>query len=332
MFQIRSFASELLRRGRDPATIISLRDLVEIEAFKEGLKYLINRKGGKITSATSHLARSLKAIARHHVGVDGQHLDKLGEIVRRLERSRPGLTTTNRPRLRQLEDPQNLRTLLRLPQKLMGLAARNAKRHRGTVEAQMAVATEILTMAPIRIANLSILELDRQLVRRRPGDSMHIVLEGDEVKNHEPLDYPLPPRTVELIDHYLRRFRPLLAPAGSTTLFPGRWGGPKVLTGFAEQASGMIHRYTGMRISPTCSATSRLSSISTPTPWIRGRATHSRATFDQHNGPLVHRAGDGSAVRHFDATSSGYGMSQTSDDRHASSRSGPPLQEAGGLA
>jgi hypothetical protein len=105
MFQIRSFASALVLCGRDPATITSLRDLVEIEAFKEGLRYLIHRQDGKITSATSHLARSLKAIARHHVGVDGQHLDRLGEIIRRLERSRPGLTTTNRARLRQLEDP-----------------------------------------------------------------------------------------------------------------------------------------------------------------------------------------------------------------------------------
>ena len=79
---------------------------------------------------------------------------------------------------------------------------------------------------------------------------MHIVIEPEEVKNSEPLDYPLPPQTIELIERYLREFRPRLAPAGSTTLFPGRWGGPKVLTGFAEQISGMIHRYTGMRINP----------------------------------------------------------------------------------
>jgi integrase len=105
-------------------------------------------------------------------------------------------------------------------------------------------------MAPIRIANLSILELDRHLVRRRPRDPMHIVLEGEEVKNHEPLDYPLPPETVELIELYLRRFRPLLAPAGSTALFPGRSGGPKGANGFAQQISSTIHCHTGMRINP----------------------------------------------------------------------------------
>jgi integrase len=249
-FQIRSFASALVLRGRDPGTITSLQDLVEVEAFKEGLKFFIERKGGKSTSAISHMARGIKAIARHHLGVDSDHLDKLGAIIRRLETGRSGLTETNRARLRQLDDVQNLNGLLQLPSKLMGIAARNRKPHRGAVEAQIAAAIEILTMAPMRIANLVKLDIDRNLVRTGPNGAMHIVIEPEEVKNSEPLDYPLPPPSIELIERYLREFRPRLAPAGSTALFPGRRGGPKVATGLAEQISDTIHTYTGMRINP----------------------------------------------------------------------------------
>jgi integrase len=247
-FQIRSFASALVLRGRDPSTITSLRDLVEIEAFKEGLKFLIERRGGRSTSAISHLARSLKAIARHHLHLDRDYLDKLGAIIRRLESGRRGLTETNRARLRQLDDLQNLEALLRLPRDLMANAARNQRPHSGAVEAQIAVAIEILTMAPMRIGNLVTLDLERNLVRPGRGGAMHLVIEPEEVKNSEPLDYPLPPQSIELIERYLREFRPRLAPGRSTALFPGRGGGPKVPRGFAEQISDTIHSYTGMRI------------------------------------------------------------------------------------
>jgi site-specific recombinase XerD len=106
-------------------------------------------------------------------------------------------------------------------------------------------------MAPIRISNLSILELDRHLVRSEPrGGAMHIVLAGEEVKNHEPLEYPLHSESVGLIEEYIQRFRPLLAPAGCAALFPGRSGHPKVANGFAKQISNTIRHHTGMRINP----------------------------------------------------------------------------------
>jgi hypothetical protein len=44
--QIRTFASALVKQGRDPATLNSLSDLVEIDAIRQGLRYLIERSGG----------------------------------------------------------------------------------------------------------------------------------------------------------------------------------------------------------------------------------------------------------------------------------------------
>jgi site-specific recombinase XerD len=249
-FQIRIFSSALVLRGRDPDTITSLRDLVEIETFKEGLKFFIERRGGKSTSAIVQLASTLKAVARHHLRLERDHLDKLGAIIRRLETDRRGLTETNRARLRQLDDVQNLNALLQLPRKLMGIAARDRRPARSAVTAQIAVAIEILTMAPMRISNLVNLDLDRNLVRAGPNGELHIVIEPEAVKNSEPLDYPLPQQSVGLIERYLREFRPRLAPAGSTALFPGRLGCPKTRTSLARQISSAIHTHTGMRINP----------------------------------------------------------------------------------
>ena len=332
-FQIRSFASALVLRGRDPATITSLRDLVEIEAFKEGLKFFVERKGGKSTSAIAYMARSLKAIARHHLDVDRGHLDKLGAIIRRLETGRRGLTETNRARLRQLDDLQNRNAFLQLPCTLVGIAVRNPRPHRGAVQAQMAVAIEILTMAPMRIGNLVKLDIDGNLVRTGPSGEMHIVIEPEEVKNSEPLDYPLPQESAELIERYLREFLPRLAPAGSTALFPGRWGGPKVTNGFAQQITDTIHRFTGMRINPHLfrHVAAKLYLDANPGGYevVRRVLAQRSITRRSVSTPVWRpRRRSATSTRQF----SSYGRKRTPDDENASSRSRPPMQEAGGLA
>src|SRR6516164_2604311 len=124
-WQLRAFATALMLRGRDPSTITCLRDLVEIEAYKEGLRFYLERNGGKSTIAIVDLASALTAIARHHLSLDKAHLDRMVAINRKLEVGRRGLTEKNRKLLRQFDDPANVIALLRLPQKLMGIAGRN---------------------------------------------------------------------------------------------------------------------------------------------------------------------------------------------------------------
>jgi hypothetical protein len=98
-----------------------------------------------------------------------------------------------------------------LPLDLIEIAARNQKPHAGALQAQAAVAIEILLMAPLRLDNLARLDLEQNLVRPGRGPGMHIVIERENVKNGEPLDYPLPPPSVALIERYLAEFRPRLA-------------------------------------------------------------------------------------------------------------------------
>jgi len=74
----------------------------------------------------------------------------------------------------------------------------------------MAVAIELLVMAPLRMRNLTTLDIEQNLVRPGQGRALHIVIGGEEVKNGEPLDYPLPLESVDLLERYISEFRPHL--------------------------------------------------------------------------------------------------------------------------
>jgi integrase len=170
--------------------------------------------------------------------------------MQKLDPGKRGLTKTNRSRLRQLDDSTNKAALLGLPVRLINLAARNPRSHAGALQAQAAVAIEILLMAPLRIGNLAQLDLEQHLVRPGRGNAFHLVLEPEEVKNSEPLEYPLPPESVALIERYLAEFRPRLVSYNSTALFPGRDGGPKSISVLRDLITRTVHRYTGMQMHP----------------------------------------------------------------------------------
>jgi integrase len=300
--QIRSFASALVLGGRDPATIASLRDLVEIEAFKEGLRFFIKRNGEPST-AIENLATALKSIARHHLRLEPAQLERIGAIIRKLQTGRRGLTKTNRARLRPLDDWDNAVALLQLPIKLMSIASRNRHPRRAAIQAQIAAAIEILLMAPLRIGNLVSLDIEQNLVRPGRGKALHIVVEPENVKNREPLEYPPPPQSIDLIERYLNDFRPRLACSGSTAFFPGEGGRPKRRHTLGKQISDTVHAYTGMRMHPHLfrHATSKLFLDSSPGAYEVVRRVLGHRSIDTTTAYYTGLETP-SAVRHFDET------------------------------
>jgi integrase len=248
-WQIRAFASALVRMGRNPATLTCLADLVEIETFKTGLRFFLDRAGGP-TSAIANLAGTLKAIARHHVRAEPDQLDRMGGTIRRLASGRAGLTEINRTRLRSFDDRGNIGALLELPAELMRQARRHRNLRRGAVWAQLAAAIEILLMAPVRMSNLVKLDIEQNLIRPGRDRALHIVISGEEVKNGEPLEYPLPLESIDLVERYIREFRPHLTSAGNSALFPGIGAGPKNQDFFGTQISRTIRANTGLRVHP----------------------------------------------------------------------------------
>jgi hypothetical protein len=82
--QIRACGSALIHGGRDPASIGTLADLVDVAAFRQVLRYFIDRNGGQSSGWIADLAATLKAIARHWVKVAPNHLDQLSAVQRRI--------------------------------------------------------------------------------------------------------------------------------------------------------------------------------------------------------------------------------------------------------
>ena len=68
--QLRIFASALVHRGRDSATLRKIADLVEFDAFCDGLRFFLERNQGKTGPQISQLADFLKGIARRWVKAD----------------------------------------------------------------------------------------------------------------------------------------------------------------------------------------------------------------------------------------------------------------------
>jgi integrase len=90
-----------------------------------------------------------------------------------------------------------------------------------------AVIIELLIRCPMRIGNLHSLRLDRHMrYLNGPRRPSHLQIEAHEVKNRQPLDFPLPHDTGSLIRRYIDEARPVLAEPGNPYLFPGMGQGP----------------------------------------------------------------------------------------------------------
>jgi integrase len=247
--QLLTSASVLVHRGRDPSSIGSLADVVEFENFKEVLRFFTARRGNTSSTMIEHLARFLKSVARHWVEVDAAVLQKMSAVVKNLTVAHPGMTPKNRQRLSVFKDEENIYALLDLPQRLMR-DARSGRYSmvRSAVLAQVAVAIELLLVRPLRIGNLSGLELYRHLIQTRTG-SWYVAICEDEVKNEVHLEHEVPAESAKLLEQYLNEFRPLLAKPGSAALFPGENGlGAKSKSTLAGQIKEKIHQYTGLRV------------------------------------------------------------------------------------
>jgi integrase len=248
--QFRTFASALVHRGRDPDSLRGLADLVELNNFREALRFFLERNNNVSSLYIYNLAYTLKGIARHHVKADQTALDRMTAVIKRLEVPTKGLTRRNRDRLRPFDDPGNVQALIDLPQRLMKEAGSGKlSPHRAALLAQTAAAIEILLMAPVRLRNLLSLGFDQNLIWS--GSTLHLVFEEHEVKNRRTIDIPLPRQSADLIKQYRDQHLPgLSAVSGQVKLFPGKDNGVKSRSTFRLQLSRTILRYTGLRMNP----------------------------------------------------------------------------------
>jgi integrase len=109
----------------------------------------------------------------------------------------------------------------------------------------MAAAIAILQVAPIRLKNLSELDVDKNLILR--GKRLYLAIDGSATKNGEPVDFELPPETVETVGWYVREYRPHLIREPTGALFPGAGADAKSSGALGPQISATVFKYTGLK-------------------------------------------------------------------------------------
>jgi integrase len=133
------------------------------------------------------------------------------------------------------------------------LQARLAKDHapvKAAMAAQLAAAIAILSFAPIRLGNLSKIELGQNLIK--PGGlntPYWLVFPNYDVKNRVDLNFKFDQPLTDLLDEYVHEFRPtLLRGANAAWLFPGEAGQPKHKLLFSKQITVRVQKATGLRV------------------------------------------------------------------------------------
>ena len=200
------------------------------------------------------LVSVLTGIARNYVKLPESELKKLLDLRRRLAPKQRGMTTKNRTRLRQFDDPAAVQSILHLPRRLVEEAkGRGLPDKRSAVLVEMALVIELFLMCMPRIKNVASIHLDQNLQRSRATRTgrCHLVFEPSEVKNGQHLEFDLNLLTVELLDLYLGTYRQFLAPARCRWLFGTRDGTSHVdECVLSNRMRTAILKRTGLTINP----------------------------------------------------------------------------------
>lgn len=223
-WQLRLLASAVVKSGIAAETLSGLPILLQPETAAAGLQYLRERNGGTSSAQISHVATFLPTLARR-LDMDEGVVARLRKIAQKLKVTQHGMTVRNREALRAFDDPVAVDALVNLPQRLQaGVAAGKRKGAREAKIMQTALAIELLLNAPVRVQNLASINLEHHLVEvgAGPAHTLHLIFPGWEVKNRNPLEFPLMDATLGLLDEYLTTWWPLLAAGPTPFLFPGK--------------------------------------------------------------------------------------------------------------
>jgi integrase len=211
------------------------------------------KNGDKPKLYTIDLARHFLAIAAETKCLDEKGCEQLHGIWRRLYEERPseGLTDKNLAFLRNVLTPGVWGRVVKLPFAMMEEARR--LRHapvRAAVIAQKAVAIAILSVAPVRLANLTAIRLGPNLTKPDgPNSNYWLHFAPEDTKNTVRLQFVFKEYLTRLIDEYVQDFWPtLLRGRKEDYLFPGLREGAKGKISFSVQITKHIYKATGLKM------------------------------------------------------------------------------------
>jgi len=246
-------AKKAVRLGTPIESITSLAALLEPSLVEKVVDSEWEKAGIEPKGSTVDLGKKLVAVARSVGCLDKEAMQKLEDIRSTLEQHRiEGMTPKNMKLIRQVLNGDVWARVVNYPNKLMKEAQSQQSRSplKAAVNAEVAVATAIETMAPVRARNLVTIKLDENLIRPGGLESNYLlVFPHYDVKNRVDLSFELDQELTHLIDQYIQDYRPtLMRGSNADWLFPGSNGNSKDAHLFGIQISARIKKATGLSI------------------------------------------------------------------------------------
>lgn len=226
LYQIRLAATALVLAGVPIKQLVGLRDLVEPASHATTIiKHFWQKNGEKPGSHVAGVNEVLRQIAVHHCRSPACSVETiLNWAAMTTPRQGKGMTERNRKRLSAMNVQPAYGKILNLPTVLMA-EAMDAKRDssRTAVMAMRAAMLEILLVCPMRRETLRLLRLDEHLLRLGPGARIvtHFWVPGWMTKTGAPLHWPVPEQTGDLLEIWIKRFRPTACDPDNPYLFGG---------------------------------------------------------------------------------------------------------------
>jgi integrase len=195
-------------------------------------------------------------IAQHHVGLPEKDIERIKRWRDPLILKYSGMTEKNERCVRLMRHPVRRENLKQLPAALMAaahdlLAESPAD---AAVLALRATAIGLLSRLPIRLKNLLDLRINQHLQRDDPrqGRITFLAVQPDETKNNRAILMPVSPQTADLLEEWIKYFRPLVAAPGCLRLFPGHGTGDQPMThqGMREAIKTTVLHHVGVALTP----------------------------------------------------------------------------------
>jgi integrase len=250
---IRLAASILMREGAQTQALSSLADLITPEAFKTVLRHYHHQTNRNPSSFATALAKTLIDVARYHLKLSEREVEELKGLAAKLPAVTFDLTEKNKGLLRLLESDEVRARLLFLPDVLLKEAQCDLAGGRlSFVAAQLAVAVDILLVAPLRMQNLIDLHWTRNF--KEPsgpkGPLLLHVPRGETKTGKRDLVYEIPKDVARNIRWYRREILSRIGADSRGHLFVTQKGKPKTQETLSQQITETLAERVGIHMTP----------------------------------------------------------------------------------
>ena len=251
--RIHRVASTLVAAGVSADHLTAIDVLVEPEVFKRIADSMKAVDKSAQHSETFQTLVMLIQLAKAWLGCDKPHVEQLWTKMKNAGIKKPAATMTNKNTklVAQFDDPNTLKRLVDAPSAIWKRVKHDAKLSDRTrlAKAQAALGIGILTVMPLRLANLTELAFGETIILRPRGTSS-IIIPMEATKSHRELAFDIPDNLARMILEYYEHIAPEILGRSPEPLFCRTDGIGKGFAQVRYLIQAYFKEYVGFHMNP----------------------------------------------------------------------------------